>query len=155
MKSIAISVLICMLILASGFNALAEEWTAEQKEVWTTVEKRWALIIDGNAETLAENLHEDALIWWPQNAYPSPKKVMEGQYKEWFRLNQPLSYELKPVAINVVGNISTVCFYFKWQQKNPPNTFKGRNFQVFIRQDGKWKMLADSSSLCDGSTYCF
>jgi len=137
------------------FQAFAEEWTEAQKEVWKTVEARWELIIKGDAKALAANLHEDALIWWPQNSNPSRKEVMEGQFRDWFRLNMPLSYELKPVAINIVGNISTAFFYFKWESKIPPNTFKGRNFQVFIKQDGNWKMLGDSSSLCDGSTYCY
>ena len=58
----SISIILASIIIFIGFQVLAEEWTAEQKEVWTTVEKRWALIIDGNAETLAENLHHERII---------------------------------------------------------------------------------------------
>jgi len=155
MLTLFVSLFLSGSIFFGSFQARAEEWTEEQKEVWKTVEARWELIIKGDAEALAENLHNDALIWWPQNAYPSRKEAMEGQFREWFRLNKPLSYELKPVAINIVGNISTAFFYFKWESKVPPNTFKGRNFQVFLKQAGRWKMLGDSSSLCDGSTYCY
>jgi hypothetical protein len=54
-------------ILFGGLQAYSEEWTEAQKEVWKTVEARWESIIKGDAEVLAANLHEDALIWWPQS----------------------------------------------------------------------------------------
>jgi len=90
-------------ILFEGFQAFAEEWTEAQKLVWKTVESKWELIIKGDAKALAADYHQDALIWWPQNAYPSRKEVMEEQFKDWFSRSwsKPVSYELKPVAINI------------------------------------------------------
>jgi Domain of unknown function (DUF4440) len=141
--------------LFCGFQAFAEEWTEAQKEVLKTLESRWELIIKGDVETLVANLHANALIWWPQDASPTRKERMGGEYRGWFGWAKPVSYELKPVEINIVGNISTAFVYYKWESKTPPKTVKGRNFLVLIKQGGKWTILGSSSTPCEGNTFCY
>jgi len=80
---------------------------------------------------------------------------MEEGFKNWFSWKQPVSFELNPLAINIVGNIATVFFYFKWEGKSPSEPYRGRNFQVYIKQDGKWKLLGSMSCPCEGSTVLF
>lgn len=156
MAKVFIALFFCGIIVFWGFQAFAEEWWTEaQKEVWKTVEARWELIIKGDAKALTANPHEGALSWWPQQLNPVGKEYLEGAYKGWFGLNQPVSYELNPLAINIVRNIATVFFYSKWEGKAPPEPYSGRNFQVYIKQDGKWRMLGSMSSPCEGSTVCY
>ncbi len=157
MKSIIIFITVCAFVVPSGLQAFGEEWTAEQKEVWKTVDAQWELILKGGFEALVENYHKDVLIWWPHNSNPSRKESMEGQFRDWFGkgYTKPVSYELNPAAINIFGNISTVYFYYKWESENPSIIYKGRNFQVFIKQDGKWKMLGSSTCPCGENTFCY
>jgi hypothetical protein len=42
MKYIIISMLVCIFIVASGFQAFGEDWTSEQKEVWSVVEQYYS-----------------------------------------------------------------------------------------------------------------
>ena len=44
MKLTMISIFVCVFIVASGFQAIGEEWTAEQKEVWSVVEQYYSNI---------------------------------------------------------------------------------------------------------------
>ena len=61
MKSIIISILVCIFIVASGFQTIAEEWTAEQKEVWETVKGHWELIKNKDVKTLMDDFHDKML----------------------------------------------------------------------------------------------
>jgi len=96
MKSVIIFITVCVFVVASGLQAFAEKWTAEQKKVWKTVEAQWELILKGDYKALVENYHKDVLIWWPQNSNPSRKESMEGQFKDLFRkgYNKPVSHIL-------------------------------------------------------------
>ena len=46
----AIFLLLCIVIVFWGFQAIGEEWTAEQKEVWTSVQANWETIKKGDVE---------------------------------------------------------------------------------------------------------
>jgi hypothetical protein len=105
MKSVIIFITVCVFVVASGLQAFGEEWTAEQKEVWKTVEAQWELILKGDFEALVENYHKDVLIWWPQNSNPSRKESMEGQFKD-FGYIESASDRKNALAVTVSDTVS-------------------------------------------------
>ena len=50
MKSIIISIVVCVFIVASGFQALGADWTSEQKSVWKAVETDGELFKKGDVK---------------------------------------------------------------------------------------------------------
>jgi ketosteroid isomerase-like protein len=149
-----ISLLFSGVIIFLGFQVSAETWTAEQKEVWESVEAGWELIVKGDIESLAEIAAEGFLEWWPNDPSPFGKEYMKGKYKRWFDGNKPVSYELKPVAINIIGDVANVFYFYKWNGDKMPATISGRQYSTWIKQDNKWKFMGSMGCSCDKSPYC-
>ena len=63
MKSLTISILVCIFMVASGLQAFGEEWTPEQKEVIETVRAIWEAFKDGDIEAIMAKKH-DASVYW-------------------------------------------------------------------------------------------
>ena len=55
---IYLSVMVCVFIVASSFQALGEEWTAEQKEAIETVRAIWEAFKDGDVEAIMARVPE-------------------------------------------------------------------------------------------------
>lgn len=152
MKSITISTLICMLILASGFNALAEEWTADQKEVWKVIDNIWmsAKNADGNEKALLEGLHDNFICLYGDKSMLFDKDRLVMKNKAW----KPTSIELKPLAINIVMNVANVFFLFKWEDNKRGWSQRGRRMETLIKENDRWLSIGNFSSLCDKPSAC-
>ncbi len=108
------SLLFSGVIVFCGFQVSAEEWNEEQKEVWKSVEAGWKLFVKGDIDAIAAIAVEGYLEWWPNDPNPFGKNYMKGKYKRWFDGNKPVSYELKPVALNIIGDVANVFYFYKW-----------------------------------------
>ena len=153
--AVFVSLLFCGIVVFWGIRVSAEEWTDAQKEVWKSVEAGWELILKGDIDTLEANSTEGVLIWWPPHPKPFGKGSMKIRYNAWFNYNKPVSYELKPVAIEIIGGVSTVFYHYKWTGDKMPDIVSGRIFATFIKQDAKWEFVGSMSCSCDTTPYCF
>ena len=68
--------------------------------------------------------------------------------------NKPVTYELKPVAINIIGNVANVFLFIKWNGDKMPVTISGRQYSTWIKEDNKWKYMGGMGCSCDRSPYC-
>ena len=132
----------------------AEEWNTEQKEVWKSVEAGWELFVKGDIEAIAAIAAEGYLEWWPNDPNPFGKNYMKGKYKRWFDGNKPVSYELKPVALNIIGDVANVFYFYKWNGDKMPAAISGRQYSTWIKQDNKWKFMGSMGCSCDRQPYC-
>ncbi len=139
-----------------GIQVSAEEWTDAQKEVLKSVEAGWESILKDDIETLGARSAEGFLTWWPARANPFGKDSINIRYLSWFTWNKPVSYELNPIAISIIGDTSLVFYYYKWKgDKQPDTEVSGRLFQTYIKQDGKWKYAGGMGCSCDTTPFCF
>ena len=152
---VSISLLLCGIIVFWGFQVSAEEWTDAQKEVWKSIEGGWELMLKGDLEALEAGSAEESFIWWPPHPKPFGKGSMKIRYNAWFSWNKPVSYELKPVAIGIIGDVSTVFYHYKWTGDKKPDIVRGRIFATYIKQDAKWKFVGSMGCSCDKTPYCF
>ena len=67
------------------------------------------------------------------------EKYFVAKYKRWFAGNKPFTCELKPVVDNIIDNTANVFYHYKWTGEKSPETISGRQFSVFVKQDGKIK----------------
>ena len=64
------SLLFCLILVAYTVNSYAQQWSAEQKDVWAGVEKYWAVAASGDAAGFM-TYFDDSYEGW-NNASPIP-----------------------------------------------------------------------------------
>jgi len=147
MKKVLSTVLavVCLALLATT-SLNAQEWSAAQKEVWKNVEAYWALDAAGNLEGFMSYFHDNYMGWDINEPIPmdkaSVKKFVEYEYKT----SKTLLYTIKPVAINVVGDVAIVDYYYTKIMKDAEGKDKsrsGRWADVVKKQGDKWVLIGD------------
>ncbi len=151
-KGIFIYLLLCGLIVFWSLNVSAEEWTNAQMEVWNSVKAPWEYFKQGDLEGFMTIYHDDAVEWWRNSASPLGKVMMKAHFSEWLNYDKPITYELKPVSIQISGNIANVMYKVKW--KGNILSDNARNMQTWIKQDNRWKFISGMSASCDKLLKC-
>jgi ketosteroid isomerase-like protein len=141
----AVFAVVCLALLATT-SLHAQEWSAAQKEVWRNVEAYWALDAAGNLEGFMSYFHDNYMGWDINEPIPmdkaSVKKFVEYEYKT----SKTLLYTIKPVAINVVGDVAIVDYYYTRIMKDAEGKDKsrsGRWADVVKKQGDKWVLIGD------------
>ena len=132
---------------------MSKELNETQKEVWTVVESGWEYIKQGDLEAIsARDSVEGSLQWWSSRSEPFEKDDMMLQYKRWINFNKPVSYELKPLNIHIVGNVANVFFLYTW--RGTGSIESGRQMNTYVKQDNQWKFLGGMGCSCKKLPYC-
>ena len=95
------------LILATP-SALAQEWSAAQKEVWSQVQARWELGAKQDLEGVMGCFHPDYSGWGNDEPLPNDKAAVRKWIEQDFKSRKTLVYDIKPVAIKLHGNTAIV-----------------------------------------------
>jgi type II secretory pathway component PulC len=94
---ITISILLCAMLVFWGFQAIGEEWTAEQKEVWKAMETYTGLFKKGDLEIIMASRHDDAIVRWSDRPIAFDKELALFNYRGWFNYDLPVNWELEPL----------------------------------------------------------
>ncbi|MEN8245679.1 MAG: nuclear transport factor 2 family protein [Thermodesulfobacteriota bacterium] len=146
MKTIIISIMVCVFIVASGFQAFGEEWTAEQKEVWKAVETDGELFKKGDVEGIMSLRHNDVLIWWSGKKVPYDKELLRNGYQSFIDFDKPQKWEINPLAIKIIGNMAIVFYSYKYSGNILAE--HSRTMETWIKQDNKWLKLGGMDASC-------
>ena len=153
MKSIIISIIVGIFIVASGFQAYGEEWTAEQKAVWKIVELYWEIAKQGDTKALIANYSTmESYEWLASEEKPLGIKELKPHLQEWLSYAKPDSYELKPHYIHVVGNTAIVFYSNKWKGENISE--RERQMDTYVKHDNKWHFIGGMGCSCDELPKC-
>jgi len=147
MATVFISLFLCGVIVFWGSQAIGEEWTAEQKEVWKSVKANWETLKNGDVEAALAEYHDDLVTWWVSKPEPLRKVHMKQIYRNWLDYDKLVSYELKPIAITVFNNVANVFYIYKWNGNILSD--KGRRLEVWVKQDNKWLEIGGLTSSSD------
>jgi hypothetical protein len=152
MARISVSIVLFSMIVFWNFQVFGQEWTAEQKEVWTSVQANWETFKQGDVEAALAMKHNDMVSWSLSHPEPLRKEHLKQSYINWFNYNKPVSYKLRPLTITIVNNVANVFYLFKWNG----NKFSdiGRSFETWVKQDNKWLAIGSLSSSCDNLPRC-
>jgi ketosteroid isomerase-like protein len=126
--------------------ATAQEWSPAQKEVWKNVESYWEL---GAAEKMDEWLgyfHDDYLGWGYSDALPSGKEAVKKWQSHFFETTESLVYGIKPVAIQIFGEVAIVYYYYASHyvdETGKHKTSQGRWIDVLLKQGDRWVLIGD------------
>ena len=125
---------------------MEQDWSAEQKEVWEMELAYWEFFKAGDLKEHMKLWHKDVIAWPHWSPKPLGKETLEIEVKPWLK---PLSYDLKPLTINIFGNIAVI--YYRVHTVRAGNQYSSaRIVHLWMKQDGKWEIIGGSS--CGSST---
>ena len=142
MKTLSKSILIVLCItLLSSAQLFGQEWSAEQKEVWTFVEKSWDMGAKQDLEGNLDYIHDDYSGWWNGQALPANKTLLRKLTVHEYETTKVLIYNIQPVAINIHGNVAIVQYYYSNVIKDVEGKEKngsGRWTDILMKEGDKW-----------------
>lgn len=148
MKRIYLFLASAALVFLFATNAVcAQQWSAEQQDVWSGVEKYWKVAASGDAQAFLTYFDESYLGWDYQSKVPQ-SKASTGKWIEYgMKRKTNVVYTLTPVAIWVKGDFAFVDYFFEEVNKdNETGKEKARSGKwtdILMKKDGKWVLIGD------------
>jgi ketosteroid isomerase-like protein len=139
-------IMLALFMLPASTSLFAQEWSAAQKEVWKNVETYWGLYAQGNLEGFLGYVHTDYLGWSNNAALPGDKSSNRKWVDHDMKTTKTLVYDVKPVGINIQGNVAIVHYYYNQIVKDLDGKEKassGRWTDILMKQGDKWVMIGD------------
>ena len=144
--AVFVSLLLCGIIVFWGFQVTAEEWTDAQKEVWKMQKTLWELWKKGDMEKRLKLYQKNSVLWTFYGSFPSGKDMLTRKYIIL------LSFELKPLEIKIFDKVAIVQYMCKWE--TPGDNYPTRFTDIWMNQDGNWKIIGAISADCSKLPPC-
>jgi ketosteroid isomerase-like protein len=136
---------LCFAMLPSTV-LFAQEWSAEQKEVWENVEAYWVLYTEEDLEGFLSYFHTDFSGWFNLAALPRGKSSVRKWDSHGMKTEDTVVHEINPVAIKIFGNVAVVHYYYTRAVKDAEGKqtlVRGRWTDILMKQDDRWVMIGD------------
>jgi ketosteroid isomerase-like protein len=127
-------------------NIHAQQWSAEQKEVWGGVEAYWAVARSDNPMEFLNYFDDSYCGWDNESEVPSNKADVEKYIKYWTTKGKVVLYTITPARIWVNGNFAYVHYYYSQVTEGSdgkPISESGRWTDILMKKGGKWVMVGD------------
>ena len=135
--------------LASPAPLSAQDWTAEQLEVWEFEQACWEMHASGDQDGLLDCFHDDYLGWHAGEPIPRTKQDTRHWWDADAGTYESVWYLIKPVGIVVVDNVAVIHLYYHARIRNADGAVEavsGKVTEVLIKQDGRWFWIGDQTS---------
>ena len=130
----------------------AQEWTAEQTEVWETLEACWT---STDVESQMACIHEDYFTWGVDNAVPLRKSDSHALTARWLDTEVPEWSHFQPLNIAVLGDMAIVHYVMHWADRNKATGERTSGIinwtEVFKKEGDRWLLLADHGTRVEGN----
>ena len=147
-KPLAILLFLTVGVLLTA-QAFGQEWTTAQKEVWKMEELYWELWRKGDLDGYMKLFHKDCVSWHYRSEDPFDKASMREFISPRIGIDVD---KLKPLAVKVFGNVAVVHYYARWDMIS--KYAWGRVSHTWLKQDGKWQIIAGTSASCEFPLTC-
>ena len=102
----------------------------------------WELFKAGDLKEYMELWHRNVIAWPHWSPKPLGKEMLEIETKPWLKV---LSYDLKPLAINIFDNFAVIYYRVNTVRVGNQNS-SARIVHFWMKQDGKWQIIGGVSS---------
>ena len=157
MKKASVVFYALLLVLLTG-SAMAQEWSAEQKEVIAHIKA----CFDAETRALQEKNPELWLAAFPceQDAHHwvasqgAPEQLMESRTRIYaegltWRLKKVNWLDVRPLSVKIDGDVALVHFYDNWiieDYQGKISQLENKKFLVFRKKSGRWTYLGGMSA---------
>jgi ketosteroid isomerase-like protein len=152
LKRAIIFLCFCGMIVFWGSQAIGEDLTAEQKELWAAVQANWETFKKGDVEAALAIKHDEMIAWFSTNPKPVKKEFLKYTYNDWFSYDKPISVKLEPINIHIFNNVANVFYIYNWSGNIMSQ--KSRMLETWVKQDNRWLMIGSLASPCDTLPPC-
>ena len=132
------------LVVLLPVSASAQQWSAEQLEVWQVELDVWKMDLSGDRTWIDKYVHDDLLAWSNDELVPLSKSSID----KWYRFENAGSkypvHELYPIGIVVNGNVAVVHYFYSLGEedaKGERHTRRGSYTDVLVKENGTWRYL--------------
>lgn len=146
MRRLPLWLLVTALLATLPSAVSAGDWSAEQKEVWDAIETCDQAYAAKNSEAFLDCIHDDFSGWLYSEPVPRGKAAFEKVGMYMFKTRDVLATELRPIDIKVYGNFAVIHYFFvnmTKDQDGKESYEQGRWTDVMLKEDGKWRWIAD------------
>ena len=146
MKKRIISLFVTCLAMLASTTLFAQEWSTDQKDVWTNVEAYWDLAAKGDLEVYLGYFHNDFSGWNYLSPLPHDRATRVKYIKFLLPKSKTLFSDIQPLAIKIHSNVAIVHYSYILISKSEEEKEKveqGRWTDILIKQDDKWIMIGD------------
>ena len=135
-------------LIAAFFTPIAhaQEWSAEQQEVWSHVETYWDMFAKEDLEGFLGYLHDDFRGWTKGAPLTRDKAYMQKNLPLGFAGSETVLVDIRPVAIQVHEDVAIVHYYYERTYVDAAGAQAqdtGRWTDVLVAQGDRWVMIAD------------
>jgi uncharacterized protein (TIGR02246 family) len=109
----------------------------------------WEAVKNKNLDALSDYFTEDASMFGEGQAYRIRGKAdLMRAMEAWVNQTDLTSYQMLDPQVQVLGNTALLTYYFSVSGTSGGNNFtqSGKISMVYVKQDGKWRVLHEHSS---------
>ena len=140
-------IMFSLMLLAFVGKSFAQQWTAEQKDVWAGVEKYWAASSSGDANGFMTYFDDSYMGWDYQSKVPQNKSTTSKWVNYGLKNATTLVYSITPLTIWDKGDFAYVHYYYSEVDKNNDTGKKENNSgnwtDILMKSNGKWVLIGD------------
>lgn len=140
------AILLVAILFFSGKN-FAQQWSPEQKDVWSGVQKYWDVFAKGDAKADL-SYYDESYMGWEFSSKVPQNKANTSKWIEYMLGNSSIVlYTLTPVAIWVKGDFAYADYFYSMITKDNETGKKENNegtwTDILMKKDSKWLLIGD------------
>jgi hypothetical protein len=133
-----------LLLCTIADAASAQEWSAEQQEIWKVEQQQWKMSATKDMSWIDTMVHQNMKFW--ETGAPMPRD--KASLKHWSRFDadngSTLEQELFPISATITGNVAVVQYNYMVARENykkERETVTGHYTDVLVKEGGRWLFL--------------
>lgn len=142
------------MVLVAGFlvfslagSGLAQDWSKEQKAVWSSVEKYWEVAAKSDVDGFLSYFDESYIGWSYASKVPQNKANTSKWIRNDFANNKSVLYTITPISIWVKGDFAFVNYFYAQIEKNlkteKETPSAGKWTDILMKKGDRWVLVGD------------
>ena len=133
------------LLLNCPISATAEDWSEDQKAVWSVIETSTEAFKDEDWDTFSKFLSDDFYGWRVGAPMPNNKSSQLSWLSFYYQERKVLKYELFPVKIVIHGDTAVAHYFYESVEEikdGEREQDNGHYMDILVRDGKSWKYFA-------------
>ena len=147
MKNLLSAITILFVVMLLSGNIFAQQWSAEQQEVWAGVQKYWDVAAKGDVQGFLSYFDEGYMGWSNQSMVPQSKANTSKWIENDMKNTTTILYTITPLTIWVKGDFAYVHYSYAQltRSKNSDKTTSSSGIwtDILMKKDSKWVLIGD------------